>query len=158
MKKSAWRLAVAAILFAAWIGYLAFLAATTTEPIVLSRTQFLAAELYVEASVSADPANANKPSDVVMIKQVVWSADAADAKRTTVKVKGLGDVNEQRGWKGPGEYILALSRTKEGGDAVALTPVPRTPGFPGAGGRIYEATPTTRRQLELLAKQYHSAP
>ena len=54
MKKSPWRLALSAVLLACWIGYLAYLSATTTHPIVLSRPQFLSADLYVIAEVPAE--------------------------------------------------------------------------------------------------------
>ena len=38
------RLAVAAALFAGWVGWLTYLAATASRPVVLSRPQVLAAE------------------------------------------------------------------------------------------------------------------
>src|SRR5262245_40293137 len=44
-------LGVAAALFLLWIGWLVYLAATTTHPIVLSRPQLLVAELVVIADV-----------------------------------------------------------------------------------------------------------
>ena len=104
MKRSGWRLAVSAILFAGWIGYLAFLAATTTEPTVLSRPQFLAADLYVVAELGptrywpaeplfvaapaggpmtaalrqVTPAPLDGPGEIAAVRQVVWAADAAD--------------------------------------------------------------------------------
>ena len=78
------------------------------------------------------------------------------------------------GWEGPGEYVLALSHTRDGGDVFQVTPLPRTPGFSGwtpereeewskyrADGEdhrykmIYKATPPTLRQLELLTKEFH---
>jgi hypothetical protein len=64
-------------------------------------------------------------------------------------------VDEKHGWQGPGEYILALSRSKEDSSVFEVTALPRTPGFAGESGRIYPATPKTQRQLELLAKEYH---
>ncbi len=51
MKRARVRLAVTASLFLAWIGYLVYLAATATRPVVLSRPQFLAADLYVIAEL-----------------------------------------------------------------------------------------------------------
>lgn len=154
MKKSGWRLAVAAVLFASWIGYLAYLAATTTQPIVLSRPQFLSTDVFIVGEVSANPTAANQPEDWVTVKKVVWAANADDSKRTKVQVKNLSEVDADHGWHGP-EYVLALTRTKEGGDVFVLTPLPRTPGFYGDKGRIYAATPATLRQLEMLKEQYH---
>jgi hypothetical protein len=51
MKPSRVRLAVCALLFLGWIGWLVYLSATTTRPVVLSRPQFLAADLYVLAEL-----------------------------------------------------------------------------------------------------------
>jgi hypothetical protein len=51
MKPSRVRLAVCALLFLGWIGWLVYLSATTTRPVVLSRPQFLAADLYVIAEL-----------------------------------------------------------------------------------------------------------
>ena len=54
MKRRPWLLAVAAGLFAAWIGYLFYLALTAGHPpVVLSRPQFLVADLWVIAEVDA---------------------------------------------------------------------------------------------------------
>ena len=126
MKRSAWRLAVAAILFAGWIGYLAFLAATTTEPTVLSRSQFLSADLYVAAELSAQrvrsadvvtaqaggpmaaavgdnvPAPTDRPDETVVVRKVYWAANPADAERKTLRVKNLPKCGKSLGWQGPG--------------------------------------------------------
>jgi hypothetical protein len=153
MKKSAWRLALSVVLFACWIGYLGYLAATTTHPIVLSRPQFLSADLYVIANVPADAEKPNEPASVVKVKKVVWSANPDDEKRTTMDVYGLSGLKADYSWEGPGEYILALTRSK---DFFTVTAIPRTPGFAGENqGRIYPATPETLRQLELLTAEYH---
>jgi hypothetical protein len=105
MRKSGWRLALSAALFAGWIGYLAYLSATTTHPIVLSRPQFLAADFYVVAEVPADPAAPDEPASVVTVKQVVWSARSEDSKLTAIEVLNL---NAKHGWEGAGEYIMPL--------------------------------------------------
>ena len=155
MRKSGWRLALAAVLFASWIGYLAYLAATTTLPLVLSRPQFLSADLYAIADVSANPAAPDEPATAVTVKRVVWSANPEDRTMKAIRVKDLNRVGPQQNWQGPGEYILALSRTKEDAGVFQLTGLPRTPGFFGEPGRIYTATPATLRQLEMLKEQYH---
>jgi hypothetical protein len=157
MKKSGWRLAVAVVLFACWIGYLAYLAATTTQPIVLSRPQFLTADVWVVALVAANPAAPDEPSNEVTVKQVAWSAKADDFKLKKMLVLNLNTLKSLAagGWQGPDEYILALSTTKENGDVFHLTPLPRTPGFSGSAGRIFKATPSTLRQLEQLKEEYH---
>jgi hypothetical protein len=153
MRKSAWRLALAAVLFAGWIGYLGWLAATATQPIVLARPQFLAADLYVVAEVPEDPKTPGQPAQEVTVMKQVWPAEAAPKK--TIRVRNLNHLDAAERWQGAGEYVLALSKTRDGPDVFEVTPLPRTPGFGGGPGRIYPSTPATRRQLELLAKEYH---
>jgi hypothetical protein len=116
MKRSGWRLAVSAVLFVGWISYLAYLAATTTEPMVLSRPQFLVADLYVIADVGTTrfwptypelaavpaggpaaaalldakaPAKDNTPGEVVTVREVVWAARDTDLKLERIYVKNL---------------------------------------------------------------------
>src|SRR5262245_4359892 len=99
MKRSGWRLTLAGGLFAVWIAYLAYLAATTTHHTVLSRPQFLVADLYVVADLSdqrfwptypvmvAAPAGGaavaallpvapasvrDAPGEVIVVKDIVW--------------------------------------------------------------------------------------
>ena len=48
------RLAVAAAALAGWFGYMAYLAATTSRPVVVSRPQMLVADVCVVARVD-DP-------------------------------------------------------------------------------------------------------
>jgi hypothetical protein len=169
MKRSTWRLAVAAALFAGWIGYLAYLAATTTEPIVLERPQFLVAELYVIANVDAAQA---VPLETVTVREVVWAANSADQSLQKMTVKNLPKCGVKKQPKdgggalvfpGPGEYILPLSHTKEPGVFV-VTLEPRTPGFPGramqaqmelVGAPIYPVTPQTLEQLQTIKAEYH---
>ena len=43
------RLVLSGSLFLAWIGYLAYLVAITRNPVILSRPQFLEANVYVLA-------------------------------------------------------------------------------------------------------------
>jgi hypothetical protein len=160
MKRSPVLLVVAAVLFAAWIGWLAFLAApywrTSRPPIILSRPQFLVADLYVVADVHANPA-ADEPDNVVTIKQLAWSSNPADARHDKIFVTNLSKMDAQHGWQGPNEYVLALTRTqgRRGRYVFLVTALPKTPGFPGELGRIYLATPQTLRQLEKLKEEYH---
>jgi hypothetical protein len=151
MKKSAWRLALAAVLFACWIGYLAYLAWTTTHPIVLSRGQFLSANLYVIAAVKANTQAADEPANEATIKQCIWAMQPGDCQRMIIQVKNLGSLKNS-GWEGAGDYILALSHS---GDGFVVTDLPRTPGFGGGPGRIYKVTPETQRQVERLKEEFH---
>jgi hypothetical protein len=165
MKRSRALLIVSASLFAVWIGYLAWLvhetssptvlAYGTSSPNVLARPQFLVADLYVIADIPAHPARPDKPGNPVTIKRVVWSKNPDDGKLASCFV--LWPPPRRATllyWSEPGEYILALSRTEDAG-VFQVTPLPRTPGFSGAMGRIYPATHQTLAQLEHLTKEFH---
>jgi hypothetical protein len=168
MKRSAWRLAVTTALFVLWISYLAYLAATTTEPVVLERPQFLVADLYVIADV--DAVN-SAPLETATVRKVVWAANSADQNLDKIKVKNLPKCGVKKQPKdggaldfpGRGEYILALSHTKEP-NVFMVTLEPRTPGFPGralqaqmelVGAPIYPVTPRTLEQLQIIKAEYH---
>jgi hypothetical protein len=128
------RLAVAASLFVAWLGYLLTLVLMSRHTIVLSRPQFLVAEMCVIAELTGD---GGAPDEKVTIKNVEWSlrpgADALDAKK--VRVTNLAEAGPQ-GYEGPGVYILPLkmqSRDKALLDATWVVPaIPASPGYVAA--------------------------
>ena len=157
MQAARLRLIIAALLFGGWIGWLAYLAATTTKPIVLSRPQFLFSTLDVVAQVDEQD---HQPVDKVTVKVVHWPPQAeAVLKGKTITVTNLDQCD---GWEGPGEYILPLEKQ---GDHFAVVKVPDSPGFPNHSlkmnpgrYRIYRRTPETMRQLESIQKPDHSVP
>jgi hypothetical protein len=163
MKPSRVRLAVCALLFLGWIGWLVYLSLTTTRPVVLSRPQFLAADLYVIADLTAAPDDAGAPAERIGVSEVVWpSVVSADYNGKPLEVKNLPLSGPARGWTGPGTYILPLTRMARGKEvAYLVTPIPRSPGYYGAApdpktpGRIYRATGTARRELDDLTKEFH---
>jgi hypothetical protein len=139
------RLVVAAVLFAGWVLYLGFLAATTTQPRVLSRPQFLVSDLYVIADVGGDAEN---PSDTVTVVEAGGPGAGRKEVRpgAELRVALLAKADKDHGWDGPNQYILPLTRLANG--TYMLTPLPRSPGYSGDGmPRLYEATAETRRQL-----------
>src|SRR5438552_2871645 len=96
-----WFLVVSAALFAAWIGYLAYLVLETarptiqfwppritkTQPIILSRPQFLVSTLDVIADVQQDD---GRPDAVMRIESVHWPADERDRfAHRTITVSNL---------------------------------------------------------------------
>src|SRR5437660_1454248 len=104
MRSARLRLALAAALFLAWIGWLAYLAARTSHPIVLSRPQFLVSNLDVSAEVGGGA----RPDPKVAIKKVHWphTEQAQKMVGQTIEVSNLPECG---GWKGPGTYILPLT-------------------------------------------------
>jgi hypothetical protein len=141
---------VAVALFAAWLGYLAYLAATTRNPIVLSRPQFLVANLIVVAQV--DRVDGQPPA--VTVRQVSWPEGDKAPVRPGEQIT-VTNLSECSGWNKPGEYILALMSDKA---SYQLAPTPPSPGY-HAGGRppIYPATPETLAQLRDIVARLKSA-
>jgi hypothetical protein len=140
--------------FLAWLGWLAYLAATTTRPIVLSRPQFIVSELDVIAQLEE---KAGRPSPRASVKQIHWPQKAADKfLDQTITVSNLPRA---QGWQGPGLYILAL--VPDGQD-YKIAPVPASPGFDpnrkAEEPRIYLWNHQTRAQLESIAKPASHSP
>ncbi len=138
-------LALAAGLFAAWIGYLAFLVVTSRHTVVLSRPQFLVADLWVIAQVD------NLDGKVKVI-EVVYARPAlkADAPKVDalIEVPDLGQCRNDFGQ--PGAYILPLIWN---GKHYRVPPVPPSPGYTPTGEEyhIYPLTPQTREQVQAMA-------
>jgi hypothetical protein len=146
-------LALTVVMFLLWIGYLAFLAASTRQPVVLSRPQLLVSNLVVIATLTGGP---DHPEPTVTVNDVVWAGDPADKAKTHAKiaVQNLEGVGPEQGWEGPGDYILALTQQRDG--TFAVTPVPPSPGYPQTDRiRIYRATERTRQRLGEILRQYH---
>jgi hypothetical protein len=154
LKAARLRLIVAAVLFFGWLGWLAYLAATTvwTPQIVLSRPQFLVANLHVIAHIDRKP---DKDSSI-KIEKVVWPEADKNLEGKTIKVAHLEDCAED--WKGPGSYIVPL--VKQDKDTFTVAAVGRSPGFPPPRGgekepriyRIYPVTPQTLEQLKTMPR------
>jgi hypothetical protein len=142
------RLVIAAALFAAWLGWLAYLAATTTRPVVLSRPQFLVSTLDVVADVRAADA---EPAADVIVRKVHWPLqDRQGLVDKEIHVVNLADCI---GWAGPGSYILPLVRD---GDAYRVAAIPPSPGYNAlndqAAVRVYPATEEALHQLDEIRK------
>jgi hypothetical protein len=146
MKPAVWRLLGAVVLFAGWVGYLGYLAATTRNPVVVSRPQLLVSNLDVVAhveSVDGEPK--------VAIEEVLWPRDA-DSQKLVGASLDIVNLADSEGWKGAGSYILPLTRGPK--DTYRITAIPRSPGYERQGfvTRIYPATPATRAQLNEIPK------
>jgi hypothetical protein len=146
------RLVLAAGLFLAWMSWLAYLALTTTQPVVLSRPQFLVADLVVIAEVGEMDGD---PDPHVKIVRVAWPRKDKDREGKSIEVSHLSSLGREQGWQGPGRYILALQRTgsaKENRYLVAQ--IPHSPGYPRGGKPpptpIYSATSEAVEQLEEI--------
>ncbi|MSQ95718.1 MAG: hypothetical protein EXR98_14325 [Gemmataceae bacterium] len=141
------RLAVAACLFVAWLGFLLFLVIDARK-IVLSKPQFLIAQMIVVAEVR-DQGGIVDPE--VAIEQVLWSSDPALKSMNALKLPDLSALAEPNGYQGTRKYLLPLIQSPAG---WAITPIPRLGAYPApqVPVRIYAWTPDTEAQVrELIA-------
>lgn len=157
LKAARVRLILAAAAFAGWIGWLAYLAATASRPTVLSRPQMLLAAYDVLAEVRA---GSDGPAPEVTVRQVYWPAgDPAKLQGRRVKVYDLPRAAED-GWKGPGLYLLPLTRVDD--QSYQVVAVPPSPGYRQGQHLIYPITEHNKRevemQLESLPKPAPGAP
>jgi hypothetical protein len=162
MKRSRLRLALAAALFVGWLSWLVYLAATGTDAVVLSRPQFLVADIHLVADVKG----IEHPDAEVTVREVFWAAKDKERPEAvkTIKVENLPQCGPDQGWTGPGRYILALVANTTGtGTTYLVAPTPRSPGYPygkvmpanrPGPARIYPDTPSRVRQLEQIEKSY----
>ena len=145
------RLVLACALFVGWIGWLVYLAATKSRPIVLSRPQLLVSDLDVIAQV-------DDPGKKVTVKEVyAWRGkEAPPAVNDALDIVDLDKCHRlprddeaedevPRDWQGPGLYILPLHKV---GNRYEVVPIPPSPGFNGGPRRIYPRTEDTYAQLK----------
>ena len=145
------RLILAALAFTAWIGWLAYLAATASRPTVLSRPQILLAPYDVLAEVKA---GSDGPAPNVTVREVYWpTADPEKLQGRLITVHDLPRTADD-GWKGPGLYLLPLTRVDD--QTYQVVAVPPSPGYKQSQHLIYPITEQNKRQvetqLESLAK------
>jgi hypothetical protein len=149
------RLVIAAGLFVAWLGWLVYLVTQTQHPVILSRPQFLVADLYITARL--ERAEDGKPAAKVTTEETLWAANEKDKlpPGTEIMIANLPDC--EQGWEGPAVYLLPL--VKSDADTYRIAPVPAAPRNPGFTDkahqlRIYLANDEARRQVrEIMAKQ-----
>jgi hypothetical protein len=137
-------------LFAAWLGWLAFLATSAASPIVLSRPQFLISTIDVIAQVD----RIEDGPQQLNVKQVLWSGLRNQEVLANARVT-VTNLNRCTGWTGPGDYIVPLVQD-DGQYQVPTTP--RSPGYEpdprteAGRPRIYPAMPQTLKQYETVPK------
>jgi hypothetical protein len=140
------RVVVSASLFVAWLAYLAYLVAASRDTIVLSRPQFLAAEMCVLAELK-------DPAEEVTVLDVFWAVRPADQQLNgqKVHVANLAEA-EPQGYQGPGKYILPLRR--KGKEDLEVVAIPPSPGYVPAfvNVRVYDPGPDPERVARLAAE------
>jgi hypothetical protein len=117
--------------FALWTLFMAYLAVTSAQPIVVSRPQILVASIVIEADVPADGGDARTVEVIRVLRGQKLLGMPAEAEKPDELQITVSNFAKVRGWQGPGDYILALTRTEAAkGPVYELVPVPPSPGFP----------------------------
>jgi hypothetical protein len=134
------RLLVAAVLFFGWLGWLGYLAAYKTRPVVVSRSQVMAASRFVVGKVKIEPDTG------ALSKEVTVETDlhpVGTPLTGTIKVMNLEQAEIAGGgtrFEDGKEYLLLLTPLAGGNDAVfELTRPP---------GRTYRPPPPNDKRLE----------
>ena len=152
------RLAVSGCLFVACLGFLLHLVVQTQSLVVLSRSQFLVANLFVAAEIVDDQ---GKPGEKIVVAKVYWAVDPADEKLAggEIRVLNLPDARASTGYAGTGKYLLPIYKrvAKTGEVDYLVPPVPMVPGYTppedGPDVRVYPLTPQVEAQLAELVAQ-----
>jgi hypothetical protein len=142
------RLAVSACLFVGWLLFL-FSVWLRSNPVVLSKPQFLIAQLYAVVEVQDDNGKANPE---VFVEEVLWAANTMDETlaRKKIRLADLPTLTEQQGYKGAGLYLVPLLKSAE--SSFMIAPIPRGE---SRVPRIYWWTPVLRSQVDEFIAAKH---
>jgi hypothetical protein len=159
------RLLIAAVLFFGWLCWLGYLAFTQTNPVVVSRSQVMAADRFIVGEVSLDPATGALNKNVTVVQDLRPDGAAISG---TVEVRNLEEAEVTGGenrFHDRGRYLMMLNPVmgpdgKPDGKAFYLTSPPgranRSPGVGrGPGGRPWVYTwdnPAVQRQFKELTQ------
>lgn len=134
------RLLVAAVLFFGWLCWLGYLAAYKTRPVVVSRSQAMAATRFVVGEVRIEP-DTGALSKEVTVKQDLHPV--GDPMPGTIRVTNLEQAEIAGGgtrFEDRKDYLLLLTPMPGGNGAVfELTRPP---------GRVYRRPPSNDKQIE----------
>jgi hypothetical protein len=151
MRRDRLGLFVTGLLFLGWLIFLGVLAATQTNPVVVSRSQVMASTHFVLAEVKVDPATEEPNRLVTVVEDLSPHIDQLDPVIPVLNIKKARIAGGDGGFKNKTTYLLMLTRTQEG---FVLTPPPRAPGQEGAAhlrpwAYVWDA-PGVREQFESL--------
>jgi hypothetical protein len=132
MKWARFRLIAAGTLFVAWLGWLGYLAASKTNPVVVSRSQVMASTHFVLAEVTVEPDTGHPSKQVKVVEDLRPSGPALDGFIDVRNIREARVAGGADGFKGPGPYLFMLTRVPESDASFLLTPAPRAPGHENA--------------------------
>jgi hypothetical protein len=150
------RLAVAGLLFFGWLVYLGYLVLTKTNPVIVSRSQVMAATHFVLADVTVDPATGHPNRAVTVVRDLrpVGAPLAGTIIVMNIKDARIGGVND---FSAGGPFLLPLTPLASQKDTYELTPPPRSPGTdslsrPRPWAYRWDA-PGVQRQFDELVRE-----
>jgi hypothetical protein len=152
MTRSRILMLVSGSLFVGWLCWLGYLAATKTNPVVVSRSQVMASTRFVVATVTIDPQSGQPERDVTVVDDLRPLGDSLKGQKIRVENIKNGRIAGGKGFDGKTQYLLPLSTTPSG---FELTPQPRSPGqeVMGEGVRpwayVWDA-PGVQKQFDAL--------
>lgn len=140
------RLIVAWGLFIGWVGWLGWQSHYYGRFPVISRSQFMTADIAVVAAMTANDEGVAQPS--IRVKQVIWPEKHDDSLKDKDII--IGNWSRVDGFVGPGDYVLPLTRGPKG--EYALAEIPRSPlSEPSRGKRyVYPALPVVLDQVRRI--------
>ena len=153
MKKTRLGVVVTACLFFGWLGWLGYLAIAKSNPIVMSRSQMMAATHFVIAEVHIDADTRRPDREVKIIEDLRPRAKVLEG---TIRVANLPEarISGAKGFRN-GAYLLPL--TSRGDGTFELTVQPPSPGQEGIKHQslrpwayLWESD-QVKRQFEVLA-------
>jgi hypothetical protein len=123
------RLAIAAVLFVGWLCWLAYLVVTKNDPVVVSRSQMMAATHFVVANVAVD-AQGRPETKVAVVRDLhpVGAPLAGTITVANIKDARIGGASD---FTAGGPFLLPLTAIPNS-NSYDLTPPPRSPGNEGA--------------------------
>jgi len=125
MRRSRIFLFVSGGLFVAWLCWLGYLAATKTNPVVVSRSQVMASTHFVVATVNIDPQSGQPDRDVSVVDDLRPSGESLKGKKIRVENIKSGRIGGGKQFRPETEYLMPLTPTASG---FILTPQPKSPG------------------------------
>lgn len=146
------RLLVAAVVFVGWLGWLGYLAFTQTNPVVVSRSQVIAADRFIVGEVAIDPATGALNKNVTVVEDLKPNGAPLAG---TIEVRNLEEAEVTGGdnrFHDKGRYLLMLTPLGDGKTFHLTRPPGRSSRAPG-GGRPWAYkwdNPDVRRQFEEL--------
>jgi hypothetical protein len=130
------RLLIAAVLFFGWLCWLGYLAFTQTNPVVVSRSQAMAADRFIVGEVSLDPSTGALSKNVRVVEDLKPDGAPLGGTIEVVNLEQAEVTGGENRFHDRGHYLLMLTSAGDG-KTFNLTRPP---------GRVYRAPGSNRTE------------